>query len=206
MNTATNTETRINPLLRTTSVLVVFVMASIGSASQAQLLEEITVTAQKRDQNQQDVPVAVTAFSGSQLSEIGVTDVFDLQAYVPSLVVGQAQNSTSSNFAIRGVGTSSQNYGLESSVGLYVDGVYRARQSSLINELVDIDNLEVLRGPQGSLFGRNTPSGAVIISSRQPEFRNTAEFEVNTGNYNLFSLNGVFNRELVEDTLALPAG
>ncbi|MCB1671793.1 MAG: TonB-dependent receptor [Pseudomonadales bacterium] len=166
------------------------------------MLEEITVIAQKRDQNQQDVPVAVTSFSGNRLTELGVTDVFDLQAYVPSLVAGQAQHATSSNFAIRGVGTSSQNFGLESSVGLYVDGVYRARQSSLINELVDIDSLQVLRGPQGSLFGRNTPSGAVLINTQQPVFGNTAELEYTTGNYNLNSVNGVLNGVLIEDTLA----
>jgi len=168
------------------------------------LLEEIIVTAQKRAQNQQDVPVAVTTLSGDQLVEIGVTDMFDLQAYVPSLIVGQAQNSTTSNFAIRGVGTSSQNFGLESSVGLYVDGVYRARQSSLINEMVDVAGTEVLRGPQGSLFGRNTPSGAVLINTVAPSFdSNNSYLEVNAGNFDLRSVNGALGGVLIEDTLAV---
>ena len=125
-------------------------------------LETITVTAQKRAQNLQEVPVAVTAFTGEAMAEAVIKDVYDLQTNVPGLGAFQSQSATNSSFSIRGVGTSSQNFGLESSVGLYVDGVYRARQNSMINNLVDIAAVEVLRGPQGTLFGKNTPSGAKI--------------------------------------------
>ena len=93
-------------------------------------IEEIIVLAQKREQNVQDVPVAVSALSGSYINESGIKDMFDLQQNAPGLIVGQSQNSTTSNFSIRGIATSSNNFGLESSVGLYVDGVYRSRQSS----------------------------------------------------------------------------
>ncbi|MFC6977432.1 TonB-dependent receptor plug domain-containing protein [Microbulbifer taiwanensis] len=89
-------------------------------------LEEVVVTAQKREQNLQDVPVAVTAVSGEQLQEAVIKDIFDLQTNTPGLVAGQNQTNTTSNFAIRGIGTSGQNFGLESSVGLYVDGIYRS--------------------------------------------------------------------------------
>ncbi|MDG2411430.1 MAG: TonB-dependent receptor plug domain-containing protein, partial [Halioglobus sp.] len=129
------------------------------------MLEEVIVTAQKREQSLQDVPIAVSAFTGEMLERAGVKDMFDLQVNAPSLIVSQSQTSTTSTFSIRGVFTSSQNFGLESSVGLYVDGVYRARQGSMINNLLDVASVEVLRGPQGTLFGRNTPAGAVQINS-----------------------------------------
>ena len=166
-------------------------------------LEEIIVTAQKREQNIQDVPLAVTALSGGQLVEHGITDIFDLQQTAPGLIVDQSQTATTANFSIRGVGTSSQNFGLESSVGLYVDGVYRARQSSMINELVDIDRLEVLRGPQGTLFGRNTSSGAVLVHTVGPDHEGSGYLEATYGNIELVSVNGAFSASLIKDILAV---
>ena len=106
--------------------------------SAQQMLEEVIVTAQKREQSLQDVPISVSAFSGAALQESGIKDVFDLQSNTPGLTIDQNQNSTTSNFSIRGVGTGGNNFGQESSVGLYVDGVYRSRQSSMINQLVDM--------------------------------------------------------------------
>ena len=126
-------------------------------------LETIVVTAQKRAQNLQEVPVSVSAFTGEEMTEAVIKDMYDLTANVPAMAAFQSQSATNSSFSIRGVGTSSQNFGLESSVGLYVDGVYRARQNSMINNLVDVEAVEVLRGPQGTLFGKNTPSGAVLV-------------------------------------------
>ena len=132
-------------------------------------LEEIVVVAQKREQNIMDVPVAITAVTGAQIEASGIKDVFDLQQNVPGLIVGRSQTATTSNFAIRGIGSTSNNFGVESSVGLYVDGVYRSRQSSMINELVDVFSAEVLRGPQGTLFGKNTASGAINIRTVAPD-------------------------------------
>ena len=166
-------------------------------------LEEIMVTAQKREQNIQDIPVAVTALSGEQLVEHGITDMFDLQQSAPGLIVDQSQTATTANFSIRGVGTSSQNFGLESSVGLYVDGVYRARQSAMINELVDVERVEVLRGPQGTLFGRNTSSGAVLLNTVAPDHETDGYLEMTYGNLDLFSANGAFGGSLIEDVLAV---
>lgn len=156
----------------------------------AQLLEEIIVTAQKREQNLQDVPIAVSAFSGEMLSQSGIKDMFDLSANTPSLIGGSAQTSTPSTFGIRGVFTNSQNFGLESYVGLYVDGAYRARQSSMINNLVDVASVEVLRGPQGTLFGRNTPAGAVSITSVKPDHEGSGFMEGGFGNYDLLGVSG----------------
>ena len=168
-------------------------------------LEEVIVTAQKREQSLQDVPVAVTAFTGEMLERSGVKDIFDLQVNAPSLIVGQTQTSTTTTFSIRGVFTSSQNFGLEPSVGLYVDGVYRARQSSMINNLVDIAAVEVLRGPQGTLFGRNTPAGAIQINSVQPDFDNSGFLEATAGDYGLLSATGARSFTVVEDVLAVRA-
>lgn len=157
-------------------------------------LEEITVTAQKREQNIMDVPVAITAVTGAQIEESGIKDMIDLQQNVPGLIVGGSQTTTTSNFSIRGIGSTSNNFGVESSVGLYVDGIYRSRQSSLINELVDVHAVEVLRGPQGTLFGKNTASGAINVRTVAPSTDgNDAFVEVTAGDYNLARLAAATN-------------
>lgn len=167
------------------------------------VLEEVVVTAQKRTQNLQDVPVAVTAFTGEMLRESGVRDMFELASIAPSLSVNQTQTSSNTTFGIRGIFTSSQNFGLEPSVGLYVDGVYRSRQGSMINNMVDIASVEVLRGPQGTLFGRNTPAGAVLIDSVAPDFEGSGYLEGGAGEYGLLDINGAKSVTVVEDKLAV---
>jgi len=175
---------------------------TIPQLALASVIEEIVVTAQKREQYIQEIPVAVSALSGGQLTELSITDVFDLQQSVPALAVTQNQSATTTVFSIRGVGTSGSNFGLESSVGLYVDGVYRPRQNSMINELVDIEQVEVLRGPQGTLFGRNTSSGAVLMSTVAPSHEFGGYIEAGVGNLNLVSVNGAVGGSVVEDVLA----
>ena len=178
---------------------------SVSAIAQESFIEEIVVTAQKREQNMQDVPVAVTAFNAQLLQDSGIKDMSELAAVAPSLNSFQSQNSTTSSFSIRGIGTSSQNFGLESSVGLYIDGVYRARQSSIINNLVDIAAIEVLRGPQGTLFGKNTPSGAISMTTVRPTHDRNAFFEVTAGDLGLINLSAGSNLSLIEDVLALRA-
>lgn len=175
--------------------------AIIGATEGA--LEEVVVTAQKREQNLQVVPVAVTAFSGEELRNSGVQDMFELAGITPSLTVTAAQTSTTTAFGIRGIFTSSQNFGLESSVGLYVDGVYRARQGSMINNLVDIASIEVLRGPQGTLFGRNTPAGALLVNSEAPGFDGSGFLEAGAGNYDLRDVSGAKSFTVIDDVLAV---
>jgi iron complex outermembrane receptor protein len=180
------------------SVLILFGVSSVG----AQELEEIIVTAQKREENLQDVPVAVSAYTGDYMTENSVKDVFELMTSVPSLIVGANQSSSTGNFSIRGVGTSAQNWGLESSVGLYVDGIYRARQSSMINQLVDVEAVEVLRGPQGTLFGKNSASGAVLLRTVAPSHEQDGFLEVSFGEYSLMNLSGAFNVSLSDNVAA----
>ena len=171
--------------------------------TEKQGLETITVTAQKRSQSLQEVPVAVTAFTGDEMAESVIKDMYDLQTNVPGLGAFQSQSATNSSFSIRGVGTSSQNFGLESSVGLYVDGVYRARQNSLINNLVDVAAVEVLRGPQGTLFGKNTPSGAVLVNTVAPSHDGGDAFlEATLGNYGLTNFSGATSISAIDDVLA----
>lgn len=166
-------------------------------------LETIVVTAQKRAQNLQEVPVSVSAFTGEEMTEAVIKDMYDLTSNVPAMAAFQSQSATNSSFSIRGVGTSSQNFGLESSVGLYVDGVYRARQNSMINNLVDVEAVEVLRGPQGTLFGKNTPSGAVLVRTVAPSHDGDDGFiEATVGNFGLFNYAGAMSFSAIEDVLA----
>ncbi|GGF54924.1 TonB-dependent receptor [Alteromonas lipolytica] len=174
--------------------------AAVGAES---TLETIEVTAQKRPQNLQEVPVAVTAISGTLLAEKASFDIFDIERAVPTLSAFQSQSATNSAFAIRGIGTSSQNFGFESSVGLYVDGVYRARQNSVINDLVDLSAVEILRGPQGTLFGKNTPSGAVVINSVAPDFDQSGFIQLTAGNYDMLNISGAKSLTVLDDILAV---
>ena len=165
------------------------------------LIEEIIVYATKRAADVQDIPVAVTAITGDDISNAGIKDFFDLQQNAPGLIMGQSQTTTTSNFSIRGIGTSSNNFGLESSVGLYVDGVYRSRQNSMINELVDIEAVEVLRGPQGTLFGKNTPQGAINMRTVAPDYDEANAFiELTAGDYGLTRLAAASNFSLNDNT------
>ena len=190
---------RYSTLAATAAALV----ASSGVLAQEAMLEEIVVTAQKREQNLQEVPVAVTAYTGDMLQESGIADLRDLAAIAPSLRSSQSQNSTTSSFGIRGIGTSSQNFGLESSVGIYVDGVYRARQSSVINDLADIESVEILRGPQGTLFGKNTPSGALNVRTVKPSHDRDAHVEVTAGDFGLVNIKAASSFSLKEDVAAV---
>ena len=134
-------------------------------------IEEIVVTATKRSESIQDVPIAVSAFTGEDLEARGVQDLYGLQEVAPSLAV-YSSNSTSNGgtVRIRGVGTTGNNAGLEAAVGTFIDGVYRSRAGTAFNDLVDIERVEVLRGPQGTLFGKNTVAGALNILTKRPEF------------------------------------
>ncbi len=180
--------------------LVGLSLAAPATAQEAvTVLEEITVVAQKREQNIMDVPVAITAVTGAQIEASGIKDMIDLQQNVPGLIVGGSQTTTTSNFSIRGIGSTSNNFGVESSVGLYVDGVYRSRQSSLINELVDVEAVEVLRGPQGTLFGKNTAAGAIQVRTVAPNTDSYDAFiDVTAGSLDLQRISGAVNIPLTD--------
>lgn len=153
-------------------------------------LEEVIVTAQKRQESLQDVPVAVSVISGAQLDELAIEDFAAMADYVPSLAVTNAANITV--ISIRGIGTA-DNGGFEQSVGLFIDGVHQPRDRMYrATSFLDVENLQVLRGPQGYLFGKNTTGGALMLTSARP----TRELEAGvTGTYTLDSghSNGGYN-------------
>jgi len=168
------------------------------------VIEEVLVTAQKREQNVQDVPIAVSAFDKDFLDEAGIDDVLELQFFVPGLTIYNNQTAGQTNINIRGVGTAGNSLSLESSVGLYIDGVYRSRQTSAIGDLVDVERVEVLKGPQGTLFGKNTASGAIQFLTRKPDINGTGGFlELQAGNEGFTNFKGAVNVPLVEGTSAI---
>ncbi|MCP5130886.1 MAG: TonB-dependent receptor [Pseudomonadales bacterium] len=148
------------------------------------VLEEIIVTAQKRSQSLQDVPIAITAISQEMLENQNIYDVLDLQKAVPSLTIVQGYNRANGvPMIIRGMGTLGAQPAFEGSVGTYVDGVYRSRPGMVLSSMLDIGQVEVLRGPQGTLFGKNTTAGAITMASNQPAPEFGYGGEVTLGDY-----------------------
>ena len=174
-----------------------------GEGADQPVLEEIFVTATKREASIQEVPIAVSAYTGEDLAGRGVNDLYGLQEVSPSVAVYNS-NSTSNGgtLRIRGVGTTGNNPGLEAAVGTFIDGIYRSRAGLAFNDLVDIDRVEILRGPQGTLFGKNTIAGAVNIITRKPAFENSAGVTLGLGNLNSREAAFVGNAVLAQDVLA----
>ncbi|MBT8443191.1 MAG: TonB-dependent receptor, partial [Gammaproteobacteria bacterium] len=149
--------------------LISAALSLAGFNAYAAPLEELVVTATKREENIQDVPIAISAFGSEQLRDAGVRDIRDLQTLAPTLVLTSTQSETAGTTArIRGVGTTGDNLGLESSVAVFIDGVYRNRNNVALTELGNIDRIEVLRGPQGTLFGKNASAGLIHIITARP--------------------------------------
>jgi len=139
------------------------------SDDQPLFIEEIITTATKREQTLQDTPVAVTVVDADTLNRAQVRDVKDLQAMVPSLRITQLQTSGNTNFVIRGFGNGANNAGIEPSVGVFVDGVYRSRSSAALADFPNLERIEVLRGPQSTLFGKNASAGVISVTTAKPD-------------------------------------
>ncbi|MDR7067480.1 outer membrane receptor protein involved in Fe transport [Pseudoxanthomonas japonensis] len=161
-------------------------------------LATMTVTAQKREEAMQDVPIAITAISEQLLQDTGVRDIKDLQTLVPGLTVTSTQSEAITTARIRGVGTVGDNVGLESSVGVVIDGVYRPRNSVGFGDLGQLERIEVLKGPQGTVFGKNTSAGVINVITRRPSYTQSAEGEVTAGNYGALGISGAYNDALGE--------
>jgi len=157
--------------------------AAPAAAQDATEVETIVVTAQKRAEDIQDVPMAVSAISGDQIEKRGVTSVTELARFLPSVQITQSNNNRNTTVFIRGVGTSGTNPGIEASVGLFLDGVYLPAAGPIQVNLQDIASIEVLRGPQGTLYGRNTPVGAINMTTRAPQQAPEAMLTGTIGNY-----------------------
>jgi iron complex outermembrane recepter protein len=153
-------------------------------ATSQPVLTEIIVTAQKREQNIQDVPISVIALSAEQLKDGGVTDIKNLQMLAPGMTVTSTTSENVTTARIRGIGTVGDNPGLESSVGVVIDGVYRPRNGVGFGDLGEIEQIEVLEGPQGELFGKNNDAGVINIVTKRPSTTFGVTAEVTGGNYN----------------------
>ncbi|PXW76348.1 outer membrane receptor protein involved in Fe transport [Blastomonas natatoria] len=161
----------------------------------------IVVVAQGREQLLSDVPVAVSAVNAETLENTGANDIRQLNQVVPSLLVSSTGNEANGSARIRGIGTVGDNPGLESSVAVFIDGVYRSRSGIGLNELGELDRVEVLRGPQGTLFGRNASAGILSIYSKKPEFEFGGFGEATYGNFDNIRLQAGLTGPLSE-TLA----
>jgi outer membrane receptor protein involved in Fe transport len=174
---------------------------------QAEELDDsiIIVTATRRAQDVQDIPIAVTAVGPAQLEAQNVTNVTDIGSVAPSFNVSSAQAASNGVvLRIRGVGTTSNNIGFESAVGVFIDGAYQSRPGVALSEFVDVERVEVLRGPQGTLFGRNTSAGALNIINNRPDLSEFGGFvNASYGSENLISVQGAVNVPIVQDSLAL---
>ena len=162
----------------------------------------IIVTAQGRAQQLQDVPVAISAVSAETLQNSGANDIRQLNQVAPSLLVSSTGSESNGSARIRGIGTVGDNPGLESSVAVFIDGVYRSRSGIGLNELGEIERVEVLRGPQGTLGGRNASAGMLSIVSKKPSFTLGGTVEGTYGNYDYYRLGGSITGPLSETIAA----
>lgn len=167
-------------------------------------LGTVTVTATKSEQSLQDVPLSVTAISADALQNAGVTNIESLQFSVPGLsVTTSAGSGFQTSLRIRGVGTSGTNIGFEGSVGIFVDGIFRPRAGTSLGDFPDVERVEVLKGAQSTLFGRNTTAGAVSVITKKPVLNEaSASGRVSIGNLDHFQFRGVANLPVIEDKAA----
>ena len=179
--------------------------AAVAAASAASFDgAEIIVSARRRDESAQDVPIALSVIGASQLEATGNYSLTQIQQIVPSLQVFSF-NPRNTNINIRGLGSNVAltNDGLENGVGFYVDNVYYGRPGQSQFDLVDLQQIEVLRGPQGTLFGKNTTSGAINITSRKPSFDPEFSGEATVGDYGYYQLRGSASGGLIDNLLAV---
>lgn len=181
--------------------------APVEAAEQGKVLDVVTVTAQRREQNLQNVPVAVTALSSAQLADRQITDVNDIAAQIPNaVIVTGGGTSSSARVYFRGIGEDESRGAVDPAVGIYLDGIYLGRTVGSLVDLVDAERVEVLRGPQGTLYGRNTNGGAIKLVSVQPQDENEADLSAGIGNYGSFNFKGMGNLAIGENTALRVSG
>lgn len=165
-------------------------------------IEEISVTGMRRQQAPQDIPVSLTAFDGTELEAARVTDIRDLGDYTPNLEIKTATGASNPTLFIRGIGLNDFNSNASSSVAVYSDGVYMNSPAGQLFQLFDVERVEVLRGPQGSLYGRNATAGAIQVWSRKPDGDFSADALATYGNYDAVEVTGAVAFPIVSDVLS----
>lgn len=179
--------------------------AAEASSEDNNFIQDIVVTAQKRSENLQDVPVAITALSGAEIAESGVTSTLDLRAAAPSLNMTVAIGGFGLP-RIRGIGSTGQGPGIENPVAVYVDGVYIMSAAANLLSLADVEQVAVLKGPQGTLFGRNATGGLIQITTKKPSYELTGKAQIGYGNYDSFHASGYISGGLTDKIAVSVAG
>ncbi|MGB1868326.1 MAG: TonB-dependent receptor [Porticoccaceae bacterium] len=174
-------------------------VVSTGLAQAA--IDEIVITANKREQSLQDVPISVSVTSGETIQQSSIVDLIDLQTAVPSLRVNQLQSSAQTNFIIRGYGNGANNPGIEPAVSVYIDGVPRTRSASSLADLPTVERVEVLSGPQSTLFGKNASAGVISVTTMLPDDQFGGMIEATAGNYGSQIIKGTITGPL-SDTVS----
>lgn len=165
-------------------------------------IKEVTVTANKVEEKLQNVPISVTAISAKDLENRTVSNTTEALETIPNLVT-DAYLPNQPTFSLRGLASNFDNNGIENSVALYIDDVYYSRSFNFNSTLMDIERVEVLRGPQGTLFGKNSVGGVIHIISEEPKMGNSAAVELSAGNFNFYQARAKGNLELIEDKMAI---
>jgi len=185
--------TRIGPLFMV-SLAGWYATPLFAQESNGPVIEEIIVYAQKRAEDVQSVPVAVTAITADMIEESGMTGLVRLSELHPSVYFDTAQSWQRNSLKVRGVGTIGNTRSFEGAVGVFIDGVYRSRTGMALGDLLDVRSVEVLRGPQSTLFGKNTVAGAIAINSNAPDNDDFGGYgEVRVGNHDLLYATGALN-------------
>jgi len=201
----------LEPRFLSKTPIAVAILSSIFSGASAfsvhaAVLEEIVVTAQKREEGLQDTPIAVTAFTAAALDDKNIDNIAQLANFTPNLVFDTASPvsglSSGAVVFIRGIGNTDFSLTTDPGVGTYVDGVYISRSAGGVLNVLDVERIEVLRGPQGTLFGRNTIGGAINIISRKPADELGGTVELSVGNYNRKNIRASIDIPLADNLLS----
>lgn len=203
-----NTALRINAMRKTILALNISALAALSAtAAQAQeasgfALEEVIVTAQKRVESAQDIPISVHAFSSSALNKLGANNLSDLTEAAPSLKIGGLGRGSQQWMGMRGVVDFARNVGIDARMGVYIDGVFQGRSYAADVPLLGLESVELLRGPQGTLFGKNTVTGAISLNTKKPTEDFEAELGAEYGRYETSKFIGYINGALTDTLFA----
>ena len=166
-------------------IFLIPLMLAFNATAQSSMLEEVVVTAQKKEETLQDAPIAITALTASTIDDLDIANVVDLAGMAPNVhIINTPSNNTAATIAIRGGSTTNPAITWEPTVGMYLDGVYLGKGQGSIFDVVDLERVEILRGPQGTLYGRNTLGGAINLISKKPSGEGMSS-KLTLGNYGL---------------------
>src|SRR5210317_451844 len=167
------------------------------------VLEEVLVTASRRTEKLQDVAMSVSAFSSDFLQDSGINDLTSLEEYTPNLKITPGPSARATSYRIRGIGSAGTNSGIDPSVGIFLDGIYQGRAGMSIADLVDVERVEILRVPQGTLYGKNTAAGALSVITKRPSDEFESMLELSYDSNEQLDVRGMVNLPLGESAHAL---